>query len=275
MEMKVRGIGGPPATVETALLIAVPCFACLINMLFFANVAHTSGVLMAANIYLVVAVITVAVFMQRQRRLSFNTFARKMLLLVVFALASSSAAGFIAFEKAYQHYWCLHERNSYVNVLATEPAAQFADAGKVVFADGTRIDSQRSLGYKDGKTFCVAPVMDEQSGGAVEFWAVGNDCCQVRGSFWCDDAWNYKARAGVVYQDVTGQFMAAVRQAEAAFELAASAEPLLVRWVKEPERVEWNHRVIGNAILISCFLITTLIVALVTISFDSGSGLRL
>lgn len=256
---------GTFSALEMVLLVVLPCLLSLVVYTLFANIYHHSvnsvagvvssfalgAALVALRWRAVPAVFFVAVF---------------CLLATIF----STAIGLISYDVAFSHYWFLHDSNSYVNVLATESAAGYADAGKVVFADGTRIDAGRALGYKDGKTYCVAPIMDEMTNGAAEFWAVGIDCCSVRGSFWCDDAWSPKARSGIVVQDRTEDFSAAVREAEAAFEIAASVKPLLVRWVVDPEQVQQNYHLVGVAVLISAFLVQLLLLALGTLGVNAA-----
>lgn len=262
-----RGKGGTGGVAfsrtENVLLVAVPSMVSVVIFCLFANVYQRSGWPVA----LFVAVLGLgAVAVQQRSKTPLTDF------LAYFSMAAlflSTTVGLAAYNEAFSNYWFLHDSNAYSNVLATESAAGYADAGKLVFADGTRVDAGKALGYKDGQTYCVAPIIDEMMNGAVEFWAVGIDCCSVRGSFWCDDAWNPKARSGVVMDDTivnnTAEFAAAIRQAEAAFEIPASTKPLTVRWVVDPEQMETNYRVEGVAVLFSAFLVQTLLFALATL----------
>jgi len=189
-------------------------------------------------------------------------------------ITCSSVVGYTSYDVAFSNYLFLRESNSYANILATEPAESYANAGKIVFAAGTRVDSNLALGYKDGTTYCVAPIIDEMMSGVVEFWAVGTDCCNVRGSFQCDDAWTSKARSGVVLRDPTGNFMRAVRQAEASFELAASVKPVFVRWVVDPEKVQWNYHLVGIGIQAVGITVQQLLYALGLVVLRSVSSLQ-
>jgi len=215
-----------------------------------------------------VALVTAAcILVASQLRHSTVVFSSAICCLV--AVACSTVVGLISYEAAFTHYSFLKESNSYANVLATESAAGYADAGKIVFADGTRVDTGRSVGYKDVETYCVAPIVDEMSTGSVEFWAVGIDCCGVRGGFQCDDVGTSRARSGAAVHDTTGNLARAVRQAEAAFEIAASTKPLFVRWVVDPEKVQWNYRIEGLSILVCGFLVQVLLYSLGVMWLDS------
>ena len=51
----------------------------------------------------------------------------------------------------YSIYWLYHDSHAYANVLPSEPAAGYLDAGKLVFADEAHIDARRGMGFKDHK----------------------------------------------------------------------------------------------------------------------------
>lgn len=252
---------------EIVLLVALPSFLSFVVYALFANIYHSTK-----SVWLVIAILVLFSSFLCWRFRGQNGITPLAFYLAAFCLVAtllSTAIGITSYDVAFSKYWFLHESNSYTNVLVTESSLAYADAGKLVFADGTRIDAGKALGYKDGKTYCVAPIMDDMMGGAVEFWAVGIDCCSVRGSFWCDDAWNPKARSGIAVQDPNGHYADAVRQAEAAFEIAASVRPLLVRWVVDPEQVQTNYRLVGIAILVSAFLVQLLLFTMGALGLNS------
>lgn len=81
----------------------------------------------------------------------------------------------------------------YTNVIASQPAYQFTDAGIVSFdkSGTTRIDTSRHGSFKDrwtGRIYCAAPVLTEQmvQTDNVNFWAVGIDCCDLK-TFRCGE----------------------------------------------------------------------------------------
>jgi len=183
----------------------------------------------------------------RRRRMLFYVSAQCMA-----AVCISTLTGLITYHAFLESYWSYADSHAYANILPSEAAAGYADAGKVVFADEARIDGLRALGFKDGRTYCVAPVRGD-SEEPVQFWAAGVDCCGGRGGFTCDDAWDPRARSGLVLinHDRHLQYTLAVRQAKAAFGLASAEEPIFVRWVVDPERVQLNLWRVGFGVLLS------------------------
>ncbi|CAE7213174.1 unnamed protein product [Symbiodinium sp. KB8] len=167
----------------------------------------------------------------------------------------SSCLGLVAYKSFYSHYWLYRSSHSYVNVLPSEPAAGYLDAGKLVFADEARVDAKRGLGFKDRSVYCVAPIIDDSKPEKIQFWAAGQDCCSARGDFECDDAWDRKAHAGVVVRRAAPEYLQAVKQAKAVYGLSSPAEPIFVQWVVDPEKVELNYWLLGNGVLIGSCLV--------------------
>lgn len=169
--------------------------------------------------------------------------------------------GDLTYHKYFVQYFAMDENRAYTNVLPSEPAASRADAGKLAFADNARVDTTKAVGYMEGDVFCVAPIMDEMQAGRVEYWAAGVNCCNQRGSFYCDDAPDASAHDGVVLLDTKSwfawfflpshidKFEAAVGQAEAAFDLVSSPTPLFVRWVENPNAVQEAYLSMGRQAL--------------------------
>lgn len=176
------------------------------------------------------------------------------------AIFLSTPVGLLAYSSFFSEYWFCRGSHSYANVLPSESASGYVDAGMIVFADEARIDASRGVGYKDVHTFCVAPILDDADDvKRVQFWAAGIDCCGPRGTFACDDAWDKQAHAGIVVSptrpDWQPQFALAVKQAEAAFGIASANEPVYVRWVVDPERVQLNFWRVGNGILLGASMV--------------------
>jgi len=180
------------------------------------------------------------------------------------AIVLSTLCGLHNYGTHMEQYWLYEEAREYHNVLPSEPAAAHADAGKITFAEAARIDTTKAVGYKAASTYCVAPILDPSSSNRVEFWAVGLDCCAPRGEFNCDDATKEgteAAHGGLVVFD-TGSihrhyeyFSKAVKESEAANDLVSSAEPIFVRWVKDPESVQASFFGAGNwAVIGYCVL---------------------
>jgi len=166
--------------------------------------------------------------------------------------------GFSCYELQLAHFWFLNDGHVYTNVLPSDPAAGYVDAGKLLFTEDSRVDTSRSLGYQDGNTYCVAPIMDDSDHGDVEFWAAGVNCCSSRGNFVCDDAFEPEARGGAIIRsvsalssDVRDKYALAVRQAEAAFEIASTPDPLFVRWVQDPQLLQDDFWHVGCGVIIA------------------------
>lgn len=192
--------------------------------------------------------------------------------LAAIALVLGFLVGVIAYRWYFFPYYLNAQYNSFTHVLPSNPSEGYADAGKLIFVEEARVESQLSMGYKDGGLYCVAPVIDEATTSEVGFWAVGQDCCSSRGNFVCDDAWNTDARAAIVVRkddtffggDTFEHYMKAVRQAEAAYEITASRNPVLVRWVLNPTEVQGNYQREGFGLLAVMwaiyFVISTIVV---------------
>jgi len=202
-------------------------------------------------------------------------------------LGQSSAAGtccgmlfglFVYFNwMIYFHAY--RERRAYTNVAASQPGAQFQDAGSLRFTPETQVDTTKSVGYASatrGETLCVAPVVDSsltQPDAAVSFFAYGVGCCAWRANFGCGDAGDPWAHGGLmmlgsydIYSpwlawliesvgggvDMTG-FDDAISLQKAAFGTVASPAPRLVRWARDPSSLERTYAYHGlEAVLISC-----------------------
>jgi len=167
--------------------------------------------------------------------------------LCLFALVFAALTGLYNYEKHMAPFWTYDESREYTNVLPSEPAASFLDAGKIQFAQSARVDTTESVGYKHGDTYCVAPIKDANSGSRVEFWAVCVNQCGGRRDFRCDDSGDPNARGAVTLND-HGNFLPsqmkyferAVKEAEASFDLVSASEPMFVRWTADPDTYQKN-----------------------------------
>lgn len=266
----VFGKGGPGETRtldrnQKILLYIVPCLFSLVLYVLFANVYHR-----AWHVVLTLAVsafITLIVVAYLRSDIPFHFWLAAFSL---FAVCTTTLVGVLSYHMVLSEYWLLYDSNTYTNILPSEPASGYADAGKLVFADGTRVDATKALGYKDGDTYCVAPIVDDLEPALVEFWAVGRNCCGARGSFECDDAWDRKARSGVVAFGGREKYSAAMRMAEAAYGIASAETPVLVHWVVEPEQIETKSWRIGISIMLVGLLIQQLLFAAIALGLNSA-----
>lgn len=187
-------------------------------------------------------------------------------MMCIIATVNSTLAGLYNYHTNMFHYWSYAESRAYTNVLPSEPSAAHADASKIVFASSARLDTTRAVGYKATTTYCVAPILDDAQLDRVEYWAAGLDCCPSRGDFACDDAWNPAARSAVVMLDADGifasqrdMFLKAVNQAKVSYHLVGSDEPLLVRWVLDPQQVQDDYWRGGIGFLVAMIFIYLLV----------------
>jgi len=137
--------------------------------------------------------------------------------------------------------------NTYTELsTAMRRGQQIMDAGTVQFATGTRLDINKSMGFKSKTLYCVAPItIGNASLPTYDFWAVGTDCCSGgKANFHCPD-WNQRKAIGglrLLSDDTRPFYRLAVQQAETAYGIKA-AHPLFFTWVKDPmQLVEgWRH----------------------------------
>jgi len=184
------------------------------------------------------------------------------------AVVTGAWVGLFSYECCISEYWMAQEMEARENVLPSEPAGAYSNAGEIVFADEARVDPSRAVGYKDTSVYCVAPIASDAPLETVQFWAAGMDCCGARGSFVCDDAWNPKARSGVVIRrakdntimrdEVHDQYMKAVKLAEVTYSIASAKEPIFVRWVADPNQVELNIWRAGMGVMLGAIIIASL-----------------
>jgi len=138
------------------------------------------------------------------------------------------------------------------DVLPSASAGAYADAGVLRFASGSALDTDSSAGFRKWPhRYCAAPiVMPNATASTVSFWAVGINCCSSRGGFKCNDALVTDARSGLrISSDAEGEFEGhnvnsywnkAVRMAAAEYGMPAASQPVLVMWLRDPEKYANN-----------------------------------
>jgi len=187
-----------------------------------------------------------------------------------FAVFAGVLVGLWINARYFQGYWAYRTRDTYSNVQPTEPAAARYDAAVLGFTDETHLDTTQTLGILDmGVRYCVAPVLGGAGpgdGDAVEYWAIGVDCCEHNGGFDCDDALVPEARTGIVVLSTSkghDVFQRAVAQAAAFYKLGAPEEPVLLRWVEDAEdfmRRQLIHGILSLVLAVLLFLVLSIVV---------------
>lgn len=248
---------------QKGTLFVIPLALSTVLYILFANVYYRSpGVVLS---FVVIPVLFLTVQGVIGKGPPFNMW---MVIFSLFSLFATTAVSAFAYERALNEYWRLYDSNSYSNVLPSEPASGYADGGKIIFADGTRVDPSKSLGFKDRDMYCVAPIVDAMGPSVVEFWAVGKNCCNARGVFSCDDAWDVKARSGVRVYTETEEYTEAIKMAEAFYGLGSVEKPIFVRWVVRPDRVEGMYYLTGVGIMFAGLFMQQLALACASVGLN-------
>merc|ERR1719321_1984679 len=98
----------------------------------------------------------------------------------------------------FQPYFDVQNLEYYPNVdPSAMRGAQLMDAGRVEFAQGSRLDLKKSMGFKNLDWYCVVPItkgnMTTKTGLSsyqpiYDFWAVGINCCSgLSSDFQCGE----------------------------------------------------------------------------------------
>lgn len=166
----------------------------------------------------------------------------------------------------------------YVNIDPDRDRGQsFMDAGTVYFHDGAYVLKTHSIAFRNGRTYCVAPIvraapnathLQTENGfamprsGSVDFWAVGVDCCGEKGSeFHCGDAGSTYARAGLRALDEIDRsmFLLGVQEWSATTGLPVK-HPLFFQWIMDPighrEELLATAETVFTGRLVECFFIS-------------------
>eukprot|EP00933_Yihiella_yeosuensis_P080685 TRINITY_DN94150_c0_g1_i1.p1 TRINITY_DN94150_c0_g1~~TRINITY_DN94150_c0_g1_i1.p1 ORF type:complete len:303 (-),score=40.33 TRINITY_DN94150_c0_g1_i1:106-1014(-) len=169
--------------------------------------------------------------------------------------------------------------NLYSNV---DPSAykgnQLMDAGRIHFAEGTKLDLTKSMGFKNLNNYCVAPItFKNKQLQNYDFWAVGLNCCSGHmADFHCGEYNNPAAHSGLrlMRDDLRSYFRLAVQQAEAAYNINAN-HPVFLYWMQDPltELVAFQNKGMSYWLtgLFVALGIQFLLVVVATIFFAKGA----
>lgn len=140
-----------------------------------------------------------------------------------------------------QPFYDIHRMNVYPSVdPAKYNAQQMMDAGQILFTPGSHLDITKSMGFKDGHTYCVAPIVSgdaKATQNTYDFWAIGMNCCSGHlPDFHCGEFSNPKATKGLrlMENDKRDMFHLVVQKASAEFNLKV-AHPMFMYWLSDPE----------------------------------------
>jgi len=140
------------------------------------------------------------------------------------------------------HFYFVSSLKSYSNIKPADVSgAQLMDAGRVQFAEGTKLMIDMGMSFTMGGTYCVAPLGVSGGGGpalaSYDLWAVGKDCCRSDNpTFACGQYQNVKALSGLRQTNEAERlyYALAVQQAEAAYDISAR-HPIFFHWVEDAD----------------------------------------
>jgi len=162
------------------------------------------------------------------------------------AFLSGTLLGDINYLTNLHHFYFIRSLKSYSNIKPTEiSGTQLMDAGRVQFAEGTKLLIDMGMSFTMDSTFCVAPIGVAGGGqgesgptlASYDLWAVGKDCCRTSNpTFACGEYQNIKAKSGLRQTNEAERlyYTLAVQQAEAAYGITAS-HPVFFHWVEDAD----------------------------------------
>lgn len=172
------------------------------------------------------------------------------------------------FETYSRPYYEIHDLKVVREVDAGRELGQnLMDAGILFFDSTSGLDATRSWHFKQGKVYCVAPVIVNSTGPVTlsyDFWAVGVDCCSTQISdFRCGADWsNLSAHSGirVLDDDAVKNFRLAVKQAETLYGIV-STHPIFFTWSHDPiaEINGWREQAFKNFVFLICLAFALLL----------------
>lgn len=164
--------------------------------------------------------------------------------------------GGIVFDTYQSPYQVINTFNAYNNI-APESAkgTQYMDAGTALFVANTTLDLSKAMGFKNGATYCVAPIVHgNQALASYDFWAVGTDCCNAtQAQFQCGSYNDTQANGGIrlMNDEDRAFYRLAVQEAEVQYGIK-SVHPVFFTWTVDPvgqlENIHWqvvNYYLIG------------------------------
>lgn len=176
-----------------------------------------------------------------------------------FALLSACIVGDARFRYYTFSYYSYQDLASYTNIDPSRDKGQsYMDAGTVYFKESAVVMTSKAVAFQNAGIYCVAPIVrqpiDNQgvqvdpskggtgssvslpASGTIDFWAVGQDCCDPTGqNFKCGAVDKPLARSGMrlIRDDIRPFYLMAVQEWNAWLNLP-SAHPLFFHWVEDP-----------------------------------------
>jgi len=162
---------------------------------------------------------------------------------ILFAVAfvAGMLLGDINYLTNMHHFYFISSLKSYSNIKPAEVSGtQLMDAGRVQFAEGTKLLIDMGMSFTMWDTYCVAPLGSSAGGPSLasyDLWAVGKNCCRSDNpTFACGEYQNPNARSGLRQTNEAERlyYALAVQQAEAAYDITAR-HPIFFHWVEDAD----------------------------------------
>lgn len=173
-------------------------------------------------------------------------------------------------------YFDMMNLNNYTDIYPSRMRGQqLMDAGVIEFTQGTRLDIAKSMGFRNGQVYCVAPItLGNETLPTYDFWVVGTGCCSGnQADFHCPNFNNPHSNGGLrlMNDGARGFYRLAVQQAEATYRIRA-VHPLFFEWVVNPMDTVEGWRQSGRSEFLvwmfSYFVFQTFLVAAATLAFS-------
>jgi len=193
------------------------------------------------------------------------------------AVFLGGVTGMNAEESYMSQFYAITFFSEYENVLASTPGAAYSDAGKIWFAESSKVDIAKSIGFKEKMVYCAAPILDKNQGfKSVAFWAIGFDCCDAKGNFKCGAS--DSARGGVrappdgIFAQDNGKFRKAIAQSAAVNGLEVDEDTILLHWVEDPDheaRTKFFTALGADFIGAGLFALLVLLMTFIGLSYEA------
>lgn len=190
-------------------------------------------------------------------------------LLCLLSIVAWSWAFFAAdsnFQNYMQPYFELQQLNVYNSVdPSTSSGNQYMDFGVIGFVPGALIDSSKAMAFKNGQTYCAAPVLVNGTNPAsYDFWAVGLNCCHNQYDYNCGRL-NAHSGLRVARESLRSFYELTVMQAAATHDIKAN-NPVYFEMVADPGMQINGFQDIGLKTFLSAtisFVCTALVVVVI------------
>jgi len=217
--------------------------------------------LLCGPVLLMVLTGAVGVLATALRRRFFGT----TLMLITVGMGSGTVVGSLLGDRNWPkyggRYYNFEAMAQYVNLdPVVDKGGAFMDAGIVYFKEGSYVLKSKSLAFRNGARYCIAPIVRDPirnvtepvqlyrtssgillpRGGSVDYWAVGVNCCgDTVDPFTCGEGSFARSGLRVIDDQEQSMYQLAVQQWSATLGIPVR-HPLFFTWVRDPIRKTEN-----------------------------------